>query len=145
VVEQSLAVVRSSARHSHLVAKPAVQVQYEFISLEFLSAIHARDIALSRTQGYLPEQLYVSTNPPTIPLWANGLRFYVVSPARVERRLGCPNALPHQRKALSRDHCLIEHVTVDKPIDSKHGRRYRLLGWPELVQTLAGIYAVLPG
>ncbi len=48
------------------------QVQHAFVSLAFLSAIHARDVAIGRTQGFLPEQLFVSTNPLTVPLWILG-------------------------------------------------------------------------
>ncbi|MFN2196685.1 MAG: glycosyltransferase family 39 protein, partial [Anaerolineales bacterium] len=49
------------------------QVQNDFISLDFLSAIHARDIAWGRTSGFLPEQLYISANPFTLPFWIIGL------------------------------------------------------------------------
>jgi 4-amino-4-deoxy-L-arabinose transferase-like glycosyltransferase len=49
------------------------QIQNDFISLDFLSAIHARDIAWGRTSGFLPEQLYVSANPFTLPFWIVGL------------------------------------------------------------------------
>jgi 4-amino-4-deoxy-L-arabinose transferase-like glycosyltransferase len=55
------------------------QVQHHFVSLEFLAAIHARDVAIGRTQGYLVEQLFVSANPFTIPLWVAGLWFYIFS------------------------------------------------------------------
>jgi hypothetical protein len=55
------------------------QFQHGFVSLEFLSAIHARDVAVGRTQGFLPEQLFVSTNPLTLPLWIPGLWFYLFS------------------------------------------------------------------
>jgi 4-amino-4-deoxy-L-arabinose transferase-like glycosyltransferase len=52
------------------------QVQHDFISLEFLSSIRARDIAIGRTEGYLIEQFLVATNPFSAPLWAAGLYFY---------------------------------------------------------------------
>ncbi len=55
------------------------QLQHGFISLEFLASIHARDISWGRTQGFLPEQLYVPANPATIPLWVGGLYFALVS------------------------------------------------------------------
>ena len=37
-------------------------------------------MAIGRTQGYLVEQLFVSANPFTIPLWVAGLWFYFVLP-----------------------------------------------------------------
>jgi 4-amino-4-deoxy-L-arabinose transferase-like glycosyltransferase len=55
------------------------QAQHGFVSLEFLTAIHARDVAIGRTQGYLVEQLFVSASPFTIPLWIAGLGFYLLS------------------------------------------------------------------
>jgi hypothetical protein len=57
------------------------QVRQGFISLEFLSAIHARDIAWGRTAEFLPEQLYVSTNPFILPLWIAGLCYCLFLPA----------------------------------------------------------------
>lgn len=57
------------------------QVQHDFISLEFLSAIHARDIAWGRTADFLPEQLYVAANPLTLPLWLIGLGLCLFAPA----------------------------------------------------------------
>jgi hypothetical protein len=49
------------------------QVQHNFISLDFLSSIHARDIEWGRAEGFLPKQLYETTNPFTLPLWTVGL------------------------------------------------------------------------
>jgi hypothetical protein len=71
------------------------QAQHGFVALEFLQAIHARDVAIGRTQGYLPEQLFVSANPFTIPLWLAGLWFYFFSPAgRPYRLLGWLYVVP---------------------------------------------------
>ncbi len=52
------------------------QLQHDFISLEFLSAIHTRDVRIGRTEGVLVQQLFVSANPFTMPLWIAGLYFY---------------------------------------------------------------------
>ena len=49
------------------------QIQHDFISLDFLNAIHARDIQWGRAQDFLPEQLYGTTNPFSLPLWTVGL------------------------------------------------------------------------
>lgn len=49
------------------------QVQHDFVTLDFLQSIRARDVAWGRTQGYLTEQLYVSVLPLAIPLWIAGL------------------------------------------------------------------------
>jgi len=49
------------------------QVQHNFISLEYLSSIHARDVAWGRADGFLPEQLLEPTNPLSLPLWTVGL------------------------------------------------------------------------
>ena len=49
------------------------QIQHDFISLDFLSAIHARDIRWGRADDFLIEQLYGTTNPFSLPLWTVGL------------------------------------------------------------------------
>ncbi len=55
------------------------QAQHQFITLEFLSVIHARDIQEGRTSNFLIDQLRVSSNPFTVPLWIIGLYFCVFS------------------------------------------------------------------
>lgn len=52
------------------------QAQHNLISLEFLSSIHARDIAIGRTNDFWIDQLLVSTNPVLLPVWLAGLYFY---------------------------------------------------------------------
>jgi dolichyl-phosphate-mannose-protein mannosyltransferase len=56
------------------------QVKHDFISLDFLSYIHARDVRIGRTKGFLVEQLFVPANPATIPLWIAGLFYYFFAP-----------------------------------------------------------------
>jgi hypothetical protein len=63
------------------------QIQHDFVSLDFLSAIHARDVRIGRTSGYLPEQLYVNAGPFTIPLWVAGLAYYLFLPEGRRYRL----------------------------------------------------------
>jgi 4-amino-4-deoxy-L-arabinose transferase-like glycosyltransferase len=53
------------------------QIQHNFVSLEFLFDIHARDIAIGRTGRFLPEQFVVCANLFTIPFWVGGLHFYL--------------------------------------------------------------------
>jgi 4-amino-4-deoxy-L-arabinose transferase-like glycosyltransferase len=52
------------------------QIQHQFISLEFLSSIHARDVEIGRADGYLIEQFVFCTNPFVIPFWIAGLVYY---------------------------------------------------------------------
>ena len=49
------------------------QIRHEFISLDFLKAIHARDLQWGRANNFLPDQLISSTNPFTLPVWTAGL------------------------------------------------------------------------
>lgn len=49
------------------------QIQHDFISLDFLFSIHARDIRWGRANDFLIEQLYSTTNPFSLPLWTVGL------------------------------------------------------------------------
>jgi len=51
------------------------QIQHNFVSLEFLSSIHERDVAIGRAEGYLMEQFLLCSNPFMIPLWMAGIYF----------------------------------------------------------------------
>ena len=65
------------------------QMQHNFISLAFLNHIHARDVRIGRTDGFLTGQLTDCTNLFTLPLWLAGLYFYLISPpGRRYRALG---------------------------------------------------------
>jgi len=54
------------------------QFQHHFISLSFLSHLHARDLRQGRYKGFFLEQLFVSVNFVTVPLVLLGLLFYFV-------------------------------------------------------------------
>jgi hypothetical protein len=49
------------------------QMRHDFIAFNYLSAIHARDIRWGRANDFLPNQLYETTNPFSLPLWTVGL------------------------------------------------------------------------
>ncbi|WDS36792.1 glycosyltransferase family 39 protein [Pseudoxanthomonas sp.] len=53
----------------------AWQVRHDFIYLDFVAHIHARDINQGRTTMFLPEQLYASASVFTLPIWLAGLAF----------------------------------------------------------------------
>lgn len=53
------------------------QLRHDFISIEFLQAIHARDVAIGRTEGFVAQQFFVCTSAVTVPLWLAGLWFYL--------------------------------------------------------------------
>jgi hypothetical protein len=63
------------------------QAQHNWISLQFLSAIHARDVAIGRTSGYLVEQLVVCANVFVLPLWVAGLYGYFFNPTLARYRV----------------------------------------------------------
>ena len=52
------------------------QVRHQFVTLDFLQSIHARDVRIGRTDNFVIGQLWVATNPPTVPIWLAGL-YYV--------------------------------------------------------------------
>lgn len=64
------------------------QVQHDFISLDFLTFISARDRALGRADGFFSQQLYVNVNPFVLPLAIWGLYFYLSEAGRRYRPLG---------------------------------------------------------
>lgn len=51
------------------------QVQHRFVSLDFLHAVHARDVRIGHTDGFLPYQLKLTLL--AFPLWMAGLCFYL--------------------------------------------------------------------
>ena len=53
------------------------QIQHDFISLKFLSYLHARDLRQGRYRGFLTGQLWISMNLVTVPLALLGLWFYL--------------------------------------------------------------------
>ncbi|KAA0283124.1 MAG: phospholipid carrier-dependent glycosyltransferase [Chloroflexi bacterium] len=55
------------------------QIQHDFISLEYLASIHARDVSWGRGNDFLPEQLFLTTNSFSIPLWTVGLSLCLFS------------------------------------------------------------------
>jgi hypothetical protein len=176
------------------------QVQHDFISLTFLSSIHARDVRIGRTDGYLIEQLFVTANPFTLPLWIAGLCFYLFLPAgKPYRLLGWMYVIPFSLFLVTqgRSYYLAAAypmllaagaVLWDRwlaglsswkagalrattavaiaggallggslmlpiaPINSGlwnvttkvHDTFVEQVGWPDLVETVAGIYAALP-
>jgi len=53
------------------------QAQHNFISIDFLQHIHARDVRQGRADGFLPGQLKLTLL--AAPLWIAGLYFYLFS------------------------------------------------------------------
>ncbi len=49
------------------------QVRHQFISLHFLSHIHARDVGQGRANGFWRDQFMICTNVVAAPLWIAGL------------------------------------------------------------------------
>ena len=64
------------------------QAQHHFIALDFLSAIHARDIQWGRMSDFLPKQLYEEVNPFVLPLAIAGLIWCFFARGRRFRTLG---------------------------------------------------------
>ncbi len=56
------------------------QAQHGFISIDFLRSIHARDVRIGRTDGFLWKQFVVPASLFTVPLWLAGLFFYFRKP-----------------------------------------------------------------
>jgi len=69
--------------------------RHGFVSLDFLRHIHARDVQLGRTAGFLRDQFVQSTNLFTVPLWLAGLIFLFHAPqGRPFQLLGWMFAIP---------------------------------------------------
>jgi hypothetical protein len=49
------------------------EANHGFVTLDFLRHVHARDVRIGRTKDFLLDQIRVSSNPVTFPLWVVGL------------------------------------------------------------------------
>jgi 4-amino-4-deoxy-L-arabinose transferase-like glycosyltransferase len=54
------------------------QIRHDFISLDFLGSIHARDVAEGRADMFLLEQLVLGNNPFLLPITFAGLYFFLL-------------------------------------------------------------------
>lgn len=71
------------------------QLRHDFVSLEFLQHIHARDVRIGRTDAFIPEQFLIATNVLTVPLWLAGLWYcFVAREGRPFRMIGWMYAVP---------------------------------------------------
>lgn len=176
------------------------QIQHNFISLEFLSSIHERDVEIGRAEGYLIEQFLFCANPFTIPLWVAGMIYYFRNESGKRYRLiGWMYVIPFLIYLITqgRSYYLAPaypmliaagSVVWQKWVDRLSAQRARLaqgvtwsfiingglisaalalpivpinsplwnitsevhdtfteqIGWPEMIQTVAGIYKGLP-
>jgi hypothetical protein len=176
------------------------QMQHAFISLEFTSFIHARDIRIGRADGFLVEQLVFSANWVTIPLWVAGLYFYFFAKAGQRHRMlgwmfvvpfvlffitkgrsyylaaaypmlvaagavlmeqwltSLPAARAHLVQGIMWSAFAVSgavFATVALPITPVNSHWWNVvseingelkeeIGWPELVEAVAGIYTTLP-
>lgn len=85
------------AAWSMVIALPNLlwQVQHDFITLDFLQFIHARDVRIGRTGDYWMDQLSVSANLFVLPLWMLGLAVLLFSErGRRYRTLGWMAVVP---------------------------------------------------
>ena len=68
------------------------QVRHDFISYHFLQHIHARDVSQGRADGFLVNQLWICTNPASVPMWIAGLIYFLRD--RRYRMLGWMYVIP---------------------------------------------------
>jgi hypothetical protein len=128
------------------------QAQHDFISIDFLRTIHARDVRIGRTDGFLWKQFLVPANLFTIPLWIAGLLFYFRKPGGERfRTLGWAfvAALGLFTAAQARDYYtapLYPMLLAAGAVMSEQWPRWsRGLNWAGLaVALLAGIIFLLP-
>jgi 4-amino-4-deoxy-L-arabinose transferase-like glycosyltransferase len=71
------------------------EIRHNFITLDFLRHIHARDVGNGRTDGFIKEQFTLGANLFTVPLWLAGLSyFFFVPDAKRYRLLGWMYVIP---------------------------------------------------
>jgi hypothetical protein len=127
------------------------QVRHDFISLDFLRSIHARDVAIGRTDGFLWKQLLVPAHSFTIPLWIAGLIFFFRKPEGARYRLlgwTFVAALILFTATQARDYytaALYPMLLAGGAVASDHWPRWaRGLNWAGLAVAVLGIALVVP-
>ena len=63
------------------------QWRHDFVYLDFVEHIHARDVRIGRTDGFLVGQLLIGANPLIMPLWLAGLAWLILSKAAARWRV----------------------------------------------------------
>ncbi|MDE2156141.1 MAG: glycosyltransferase family 39 protein [Xanthomonadaceae bacterium] len=63
------------------------QIRHDFVYLDFIRHIHARDVRIGRADGFFSQQLYVNASLFTLPLWLAGLGFVMWSKDAVRYRM----------------------------------------------------------
>jgi 4-amino-4-deoxy-L-arabinose transferase-like glycosyltransferase len=176
------------------------QVRNDLVYLRFVQAIHTRDLAWGRAEGFLPNQFYANVNPLALPFLIAGLyfvffaasgrrfraigwtylvalllfmatqgRFYYIAPAypmllaagaawldgwlngRDPRRTRAVRGVLFAMLSVGAVLAVALALPV-APINSalwsitaELGDNFReMVGWPELVEQVAGIYQALP-
>ena len=74
---KQVALARRRARNSDFFPNLLWQWRHDFISLQFLQHIHARDVRIGRTKDFLPDQLTLTLF--ALPVALSGLLFYFSS------------------------------------------------------------------
>jgi 4-amino-4-deoxy-L-arabinose transferase-like glycosyltransferase len=71
------------------------QMEHNFVSLDYLKSIHARDIRWGWTDHFLLNQFWKGANPVTVPLWCVGLWYLFGTPSgKRYRMLGWMYVIP---------------------------------------------------
>lgn len=63
------------------------EIRHDFITLDFLRHIHARDVRIGRTAGFVKGQFLISTNIFEAPLWLAGILYFFFDPGAKRYRL----------------------------------------------------------
>ncbi|MDE2308754.1 MAG: glycosyltransferase family 39 protein [Xanthomonadaceae bacterium] len=63
------------------------QIRHDFVYLDFIRHIHARDVRIGRADGFFSQQLYANASLFTLPLWLGGLGFVMWAKDAVRYRL----------------------------------------------------------
>ena len=62
------------------------QWRHGFVYLDFVAHIHARDVRIGRTDGFVPGQLLVGAGPLLVPLWGAGLAWLAAARPAIRAR-----------------------------------------------------------
>jgi hypothetical protein len=132
------------------------QFRHDFVTLDMLQKIHARDVHIGRADGFWLDQLYIAANMFTVPLWLLGFWFvFATEPGRRCRILGWMALVPFAILVVARGRgyyaaplypmlLAAGAVQLQAFIDCMSAAKWRRAAWGAVVVLLAAGTAMAP-
>lgn len=132
------------------------QAQHDFVTLDFLKFIHARDVRIGRADGFYVDQFNnIATNLFTLPLWLIGLGYAIFGARGRHRALAWMALVPFAIIALAKGRgyytaplypmlFALGAVVLQRWLDARNSVVARRAGWSVTALLLLAATVVVP-